>query len=48
MYEYSGDSDPDQAGGEGISSYGGTWYVLSSSGNPVTARATRSSEGSAY
>ena len=32
MYEYSGDSGPDQAEGEGVSSYGGTWYVLSPSG----------------
>jgi predicted lipoprotein with Yx(FWY)xxD motif len=48
MYEYSGDSGPDQAGGEGISSFGGTWYVLSPSGTPITARTTNSSGGSAY
>jgi len=43
MYEYSGDSGPDQAGGEDISSYGGTWYVLSPSGNPIIASASSSS-----
>lgn len=48
MYEYSGDSGPGQAGGEGISSYGGTWYVLSPSGNPITSTGTNSSGGSGY
>ena len=48
MYEYSGDSGPDQARGDGISSYGGTWYVLSPSGNPITASATGSSGGNGY
>jgi predicted lipoprotein with Yx(FWY)xxD motif len=42
MYEYSGDSGPGQAKGQGIKSFGGTWYVLNASGNPVT----RSSGGS--
>jgi predicted lipoprotein with Yx(FWY)xxD motif len=37
MYEYSGDSGPGQAKGEGIKSFGGTWYVLNASGNPVTS-----------
>jgi predicted lipoprotein with Yx(FWY)xxD motif len=36
MYEYSGDSGPGQAKGQGIKSFGGTWYVLDASGNPVT------------
>ena len=37
MYEYSGDSGPGQAKGQGIKSFGGTWYVLNASGNPVTS-----------
>jgi predicted lipoprotein with Yx(FWY)xxD motif len=36
MYEYSGDASPDQANGQGITSFGGTWYVLSPSGDPLT------------
>jgi predicted lipoprotein with Yx(FWY)xxD motif len=48
MYEYSGDSGPDRAGGEGISSYGGTWCVLSPSGQPITASAANSSGGNGY
>jgi predicted lipoprotein with Yx(FWY)xxD motif len=35
MYEFSSDSGPGQANGEGIQSFGGTWYVLSASGEPV-------------
>jgi predicted lipoprotein with Yx(FWY)xxD motif len=40
LYTFSGDSGPGQAAGEGITSFGGTWYVLSASGNPVSAMAT--------
>jgi predicted lipoprotein with Yx(FWY)xxD motif len=35
MYEYTGDSGSGQANGEGLTSFGGTWYALSPSGNPV-------------
>jgi predicted lipoprotein with Yx(FWY)xxD motif len=35
VYEYTGDSDSGQANGQGIKSFGGTWYVLSPSGQPV-------------
>lgn len=37
MYEYAGDSGAGQANGQGITSFGGTWYVLDASGNPVTS-----------
>jgi predicted lipoprotein with Yx(FWY)xxD motif len=37
VYEYAGDSGPGQANGQGIKSFGGTWYVLDSSGTPVTS-----------
>jgi predicted lipoprotein with Yx(FWY)xxD motif len=36
LYTYAGDGGPGQAQGEGINSFGGTWYVLNASGNPVT------------
>lgn len=39
VYEYAGDSGPGQANGQGIKSFGGTWYVLNASGNPVTSSA---------
>jgi predicted lipoprotein with Yx(FWY)xxD motif len=45
VYEYTGDSGPGQAAGQGISSYGGTWYVLGPSGNPIKATPTSSSGG---
>jgi predicted lipoprotein with Yx(FWY)xxD motif len=37
MYEYTGDTGPGQAHGQGIKSFGGTWYVLTGAGNPVTS-----------
>jgi predicted lipoprotein with Yx(FWY)xxD motif len=37
MYEYAGDSGSAQGHGEGIQSFGGTWYAINPSGNPVTA-----------
>ncbi len=40
LYTFSGDSGPRQANGEGVSSFGGTWYVLSAAGNPVTSMAS--------
>jgi hypothetical protein len=35
VYEYVGDSGRGEANGQGIKSFGGTWYVLDASGNPV-------------
>ncbi len=35
LYTYSGDTGPGQAAGEGISSFGGTWYVVDPSGTAV-------------
>ena len=37
VYEYAGDSGAGQANGQGIKSFGGTWYVLNASGSPVTS-----------
>ena len=50
LYTFSGDSGPGQEAGQGISSFGGTWYVLSAAGNPVTGMATPtpSSSGGGY
>lgn len=35
LYMYSGDSAAGDVNGEGITSFGGTWYVLAPSGQPV-------------
>ena len=43
LFMYSGDTAPGQANGNGIASYGGTWYVIkpgSQPGTPVTATAS--------
>ncbi len=37
LYTFSGDSGPGVAKGQGLTSFGGTWYVLNGSGTPVTA-----------
>ncbi len=37
VYEYTGDTGAGQANGQGIQSFGGTWYVLDASGQPVTS-----------
>jgi predicted lipoprotein with Yx(FWY)xxD motif len=39
IYEYAGDPGPGQAKGQRIKSFGGTWYALNPSGNPVTSSA---------
>ena len=43
LYTFSGDSGPGVAKGEGVIAFGGTWYVLSGSGNPVTTSSQSSS-----
>ncbi len=46
LYTYAGDSGPGQANGEAITGFGGTWYVLSTSGSPVTSSHPQSGSGS--
>jgi predicted lipoprotein with Yx(FWY)xxD motif len=46
MYEYASDSGPGQANGQGIKSFGGTWWALSPSGKPITSSASTSSGAS--
>jgi len=49
MYEFSGDSGPAQGHGEGIQSFGGTWYALNASGalvRPGAAAATATTAAS--
>lgn len=38
VYTYAGDSGTGVAHGQGITSFGGTWYVLNASGDPVTGK----------
>ena len=46
MYEYAGDSSSGQARGEGIRSFGGTWYAISAAGDPVMPGSTPKSSSS--
>jgi predicted lipoprotein with Yx(FWY)xxD motif len=41
LYTFAGDSGPGAAKGQGLRSFGGTWYVLNGSGNPVTSSPSR-------
>ncbi|MBV9411126.1 MAG: hypothetical protein JO148_05985, partial [Acidimicrobiia bacterium] len=40
MYEFAGDGGPGQGKGQGIKSFGGTWYALTAAGDPVSAAST--------
>jgi len=46
LYTFSGDSAVNQANGEGLKSYGGTWYVLGASGTPVKSKTSSSPSSS--
>jgi predicted lipoprotein with Yx(FWY)xxD motif len=43
LYTFIGDSGAGVAKGQGQTSFGGTWYVLNSSGDPVTAKMSANS-----
>ena len=46
LYTFIGDSAAGQANGQALTNFGGTWYVLNSSGTPVTAKVTAGSSPS--
>jgi predicted lipoprotein with Yx(FWY)xxD motif len=39
VYTFSQDHQPGDVNGEGINEFGGTWYAVSPSGQPVTSNA---------
>jgi hypothetical protein len=43
LYTFSGDAGPGVAHGQGLVSFGGTWYVLTAAGNPATSGQTSTS-----
>jgi hypothetical protein len=43
LYTYSGDQNPGDTNGEGISAFGGLWYAVSAVGKQVVGQASRSS-----
>jgi predicted lipoprotein with Yx(FWY)xxD motif len=45
LYTYIGDSSAGSATGQGITSFGGTWYVLNTAGSPVTTKAGSGGSG---
>jgi len=45
LYTFSGDSGPGQAGGNGISAFGGAWHAVTTSGTVAPASSPSSSGG---
>lgn len=45
LYRFSGDTKPGETNGQGSTAFGGTWYVVSPSGAPVTGAAPSPSSG---
>ncbi|MGA2826539.1 MAG: hypothetical protein ABSF03_10490 [Streptosporangiaceae bacterium] len=46
LYTFAGDSGTGVAHGQGVTSFGGTWYVLNASGDPVTGKSQPSPSSS--
>ncbi|MEA2364327.1 MAG: hypothetical protein QOD71_3472 [Thermoleophilaceae bacterium] len=45
LYTYSGDQNPGDTNGEGLTAFGGGWFVLSPAGDQVSGQASGSSGG---
>lgn len=48
VYEYAGDSAAGQSHGQGVQSFGGTWYALTPAGTLVTSTSASGSSGYGY
>ena len=48
LYTYTGDTAPGQAGGNGITSFGGTWHEVTLSGGAAPATSPSSAGGYGY
>ena len=45
LYTFTGDQNPGDTSGQGVSAFGALWYVVSPAGNQVTGSASSSSGG---
>jgi predicted lipoprotein with Yx(FWY)xxD motif len=48
LYEFTGDTGPGQANGQGLSSFGGTWRAIDASGVPVTSSPSTGTTSTTY
>ncbi len=48
LYQFSGDQNPGDTSGQGLTDFGGSWYALSAAGDQVTGQPAGSSAGSGY
>jgi predicted lipoprotein with Yx(FWY)xxD motif len=45
LYTYAGDKNPGEANGQGVSAFGGGWFVLSPAGTQISAGTSRTDAG---
>jgi len=45
LYRFAGDQQPGDTNGQGVTAFGGAWYVVSSAGDAITSAASSSSGG---
>jgi predicted lipoprotein with Yx(FWY)xxD motif len=45
LYTYTGDQAPGDVNGQGVQTFGGTWYVLSPAGEPITSAPSSTDSG---
>jgi predicted lipoprotein with Yx(FWY)xxD motif len=48
LYLYSGDKNPGDTNGQGLTAFGGGWFALDSAGNQVSGTGSNSGGGSGY
>lgn len=48
VYHFSGDQQPGQTNGEGVSAFGGTWYALSQAGDQISSSTSNAGGGPGY
>ena len=48
LYLFRGDTSPGDTSGQGVNAFGGLWYTLSASGEPVTGNSPTLGDGNGY
>jgi len=48
VYQFSGDQQPGETNGEGVSAFGGSWFALSQAGNQISSSTSNSGGGPGY
>jgi predicted lipoprotein with Yx(FWY)xxD motif len=48
VYQFSGDQQPGETNGEGVSAFGGSWFALSQAGDQISSSTSNSGGGPGY